>query len=188
VLDDALDEPPSRPAVPAANTPLLDGQVHDFDPSSIRVNQLSSLLALGIFAIISLPILLGLFFAIDGEWTKILVLAWTLLIAFLAARALIWPPIAYRHAHFQLDDHGLTLWRGVLWRSVQRVPRNRVQHTDVTQGPIARIFGLATLTLFTAGNHYAAVSVPGLRHEDAVALRDHLLPDHLLPDSAGDAV
>jgi membrane protein YdbS with pleckstrin-like domain len=53
-----------------------------------------------------------------------------------------------------------------------------VQHIDVAQGPLERRYGLATLSIYTAGTEYARVDLPGLRHERAVAIRDHLLPGH----------
>jgi uncharacterized protein len=70
---------------------------------------------------------------------------------------------------------GLLVARGVWWRSEVFVPRARVQHTDVTQGPLARYFGMATLKVFTAGTQHSLVDVPDLAHESAIVLRDTLL-------------
>ena len=44
------------------------------------------------------------------------------------------------------------------------VPRSRVQHTDVSQGPVERRFGLGTLVIYTAGTDYARVDLAGLDH------------------------
>ena len=49
----------------------------------------------------------------------------------------------YAHAGYQLDGDGLKLRRGVLWQIVTHVPRSRVQHTDVSQGPLERRYGSA---------------------------------------------
>ena len=78
----------------------------------------------------------------------------------------------------RLDRHGLEIHRGVWWRSRIRVPRSRVQHTDVHQGPLDRRWGLADLTVFTAGTEAAAIRLPGLPAERALALRDALLQGH----------
>ena len=48
------------------------------------------------------------------------------------------------------------------------------QHLDLKRGPLERAFGLATLVIHTAGTRMAAVSVSGLRGEDAERLRDRL--------------
>lgn len=87
-----------------------------------------------------------------------------------------WPPLEYRHASYRVDGNGLEIRRGVYFRAVTNVPRSRVQHTDVAQGPLQRRFGLATLIVHTAGNESAVVELPGLTHEIALAIRDHLLP------------
>jgi membrane protein YdbS with pleckstrin-like domain len=64
----------------------------------------------------------------------------------------------------------------VFWRTVVNVPRSRVQHTDVSQGPLERRFGLGALVVYTAGTDHARIDLGGLAYETAIALRDHLLP------------
>ena len=63
-----------------------------------------------------------------------------------------------------------------MWRAVTNVPRSRVQHTDVSQGPLERSHGLGTLVIHTAGTEHAVVGLSGLDYGTALALRDHLLP------------
>jgi hypothetical protein len=70
---------------------------------------------------------------------------------------------------------GLLVQRGVWWRTEIFVPRARVQHTDVAQGPVGRRLGIATLKVFTAASHAGVIGVDGLDHADAVAVRDRLL-------------
>jgi membrane protein YdbS with pleckstrin-like domain len=89
--------------------------------------------------------------------------------------AVLWPPLSYRRLRWRLDAAGLHLRRGVLWRSDITVPRSRVQHTDVSQGPFARLFGLASLVVYTAGTEHSEVALPGLRHATACAIRDFLI-------------
>ena len=87
-----------------------------------------------------------------------------------------WPAVRYRHISYRLSHEGLTIKRGVLWRSISAVPRSRVQHTDVSQGPIERSHELSTLIIHTAGTAHARVALPGLSSLVAIALRDQLLP------------
>jgi len=89
----------------------------------------------------------------------------------------IWPPLSWRRLRFRLDRHGLEIRRGVLWRSVTNVPRSRIQHTDVTQGPLARRFRLATLSIHTAGTEMAEIELEGLARPRAMRLRDELLQE-----------
>lgn len=73
---------------------------------------------------------------------------------------------------YRLDQDRLRVVRGLLFRHDTVVPFGRVQHVDVLQGPLERIWGLGTLVLHTAGNHNASVSLPGVLHADANAMRE----------------
>jgi membrane protein YdbS with pleckstrin-like domain len=100
------------------------------------------------------------------------------LVAYAAfATVCVWrlPGAYYRALRFGVDEHGITIQRGILWRSKIALPRIRVQHTDVSQGPLQRRYGVATLKLYTAGSRYTKIELPGLEHDDAIALRDALL-------------
>ena len=101
------------------------------------------------------------------------------------------PLWTYRSTALVVDDAGLEIARGVLWRHQISVPRSRIQHTDVTQGPVERRFGLGTLVIYTAGTEHAAIPIEGLAHETALALRDALLARDGAADvtsEAGDVV
>ncbi len=73
---------------------------------------------------------------------------------------------------FAMSDDRLRVVRGLLFRSDTVVPFGRVQHIDVDRGPLERYYDLATLTLHTAGSHNASVHLPGLNHDDALAMRE----------------
>ena len=102
--------------------------------------------------------------------------AWLLFSGLLAWRAQVWPEIAYRHASYKVDAQGIEIRRGVFWRTVINVPRSRVQHTDVSQGPLERSHELGTLVVYTAGTDHARVDLAGLAHARALRIREHLLP------------
>jgi uncharacterized protein len=89
--------------------------------------------------------------------------------------ALVWPNARYKHLRYGLDPFGLILQYGVLWRTQIALPRTRIQHSDVSQGPLQRRYGIATLKLYTAGSRYTKVELEGLQHAEAIALRDSLL-------------
>lgn len=80
----------------------------------------------------------------------------------------------YQARGYQMGGDRLRVVRGLLFQSDTVVPFGRVQHIDVHQGPIERAYGLGTLVLHTAGNHNASVSLPGLAHGDALAMREEI--------------
>jgi uncharacterized protein len=91
--------------------------------------------------------------------------------------AWLWPPVAYRHLRYGVDETGIAIESGVLWRSRVALPRVRIQHTDVSQGPLERRHGIGTLKLYTAGSRHVRIELPGLNHDEALALRDALLAE-----------
>ena len=101
---------------------------------------------------------------------------WLLFSGFLAWHAQAWPEIAYRHASYKVDGQGIEIRRGVFWRTIINIPRSRVQHTDVSQGPLERTHELGTLVVYTAGTDHARVDLQGLAHARALRIREHLLP------------
>jgi membrane protein YdbS with pleckstrin-like domain len=105
----------------------------------------------------------------------LMLVAWLLAGIALAAWALFWPPIRYRYTSYRVDEWGVTIRSGVIWRSVVSIPQSRVQHTDVSQGPIDRGLDLATLIIHTAGTQHASVSLGGLSREVAFTIRDYLI-------------
>ena len=113
-------------------------------------------------------------FGLSG-WTMLAIVG----LVWLAAIGMVtW--IAYRRwraSFWKLDDTGLHVRRGRMWRKEVLVPRSRVQHLDIERGPIERRYGLATLIVHTAGTRQHALRLAGLPDADAVALRDALVPD-----------
>lgn len=90
----------------------------------------------------------------------------------------------WRRTRWKLDGRGLSVKRGLVWRSEVLVPRTRVQHLDLERGPIERRYGLATLVVHTAGTRMNALRQHGFLDADAVALRDALLPESNRHDDA----
>ena len=100
--------------------------------------------------------------------------AWALLLTATVGYVWKYPPARYRHLRYRIDDVGITIRDGVFWRAWSALPRVRIQHTDVSQGPLQRRCGVADLKLYTAGSRYTCIVLPGLEHAVALALRDEL--------------
>jgi membrane protein YdbS with pleckstrin-like domain len=84
------------------------------------------------------------------------------------------PMRRYTAKGYNMSTDRLRVVRGIWWRSDTVVPFGRVQHIDVEQGPIERSFGIATMTLHTAGSHNASVHLPGLEESLARAMREEI--------------
>lgn len=81
-------------------------------------------------------------------------------------------PGRWRRWGYAFTERELHVASGWLTRVHTVVPVSRVQHIDVSQGPIERSAGVATLSLHTAGTEGSLVVLPGIRRERAEEIRD----------------
>ncbi len=167
-------QPDAQP--PAAESPsIVDDLDKALDPDSVTVARIVTAIWMMILAIPLAAAAIPLAFSDLGTSIWIWIGAGGVGYAALFAWSLYWPGVRYRHASYRVAESGLWIRRGVVWRSEISVPKSRVQHTDVSQGPLQRRFDLATLVLHTAGTQHAAVSLGGLSHTAALAIRDYLI-------------
>ena len=160
-------------------TSVVDGEYHSLDPRSIQVQRIGGWIFTAVVGTLSVIGGGTAVVAVEDApaWLRVaLPLLWLAGISLLAWHAYRWPPLDYRHTSYRVDGQGIEIRKGVYWRVVIHVPRSRVQHTDVSEGPVERRFGLGTLVIYTAGTDHARVDLAGLEHAVAVRLRDHLLP------------
>jgi uncharacterized protein len=93
------------------------------------------------------------------------------------------PQRIYDRLGYSLSDRFLRVVRGWLFHTDTIVPQIRVQHIDVTRGPLDKAFGTATLVVHTAGTHNSIVSLPGLSPARAAEIRD-AIREHVRTDFA----
>jgi membrane protein YdbS with pleckstrin-like domain len=158
---------------------VADGVDHSLDPRVIPLQRIGG----GIFyGVIAVGALVALTVADEGPaWLRASL--WLTLVVLSQWHGYRWPARSYQHTSYRVDDQGIEIRRGVFWRVVINVPRSRVQHIDVSQGPVERKYGLGTLVIYTAGTDHAKVELEGLEHGRALRIRQHLLPSE-----SGDAV
>jgi membrane protein YdbS with pleckstrin-like domain len=165
--------------LPLEETPsVADGVEHLLEPSWVELQRIVGWIVCGVlgpilFIAVIVAMIVG---SLSADVKVLLAVAWLAVMALLVWLAQWWPPIEYRYFKYRLDALGIYIRRGVVWRTVVSVPRSRVQHMDVAQGPVERRFGLATLSIYTAGTEFARVDLPGLSYARAVRIRDYLLP------------
>ena len=157
---------------------IADGTLRPLDPRYVNLQQQIGWITAAVLAVIAVPISIMLAIAIATTfWAVSMIVASVFgFLIFLTWWLVAWPPVSYRYVSYRVDADGLEIRSGVYFRSVTTVPKSRVQHTDVSQGPLQRKYGLATLTAHTAGTEHAEVQLPGLPHDVALRIRDHLLP------------
>lgn len=177
-IDELLPATPRAPEDGAeAGVPVVRGVTRRLDAAYVSAARLSGWILTGVLTVAGLVGFLVLAAASDRGWLLLggAAAALLALLAVSAATAHAWPALEYRRTSWRVDDEGIEIRRGVVWRHVVSVPRARIQHTDVAQGPIQRRFGLATLVVHTAGNREYEVQLSGLSRPVALGVRDFLL-------------
>jgi membrane protein YdbS with pleckstrin-like domain len=159
------------------------GEIRTLDPRVVTLNRITGSIVGAIFSLMHLVTIAVMVLARAWPWWGLVLLAlsWIPVTGFFVWLAVKWPQIDYRHWRYRVDADEIEIWSGVVWRQAVVVPRSRVQHIDVSQGPIERSYGLATLSIHTAGTQYSKVDLPGLDHTVALTIRDALLPKDAEP-------
>lgn len=161
------------------STRTIEEDYHPLDPNIVAAERIVGAVVLAAMVVFGLiGWLLIAFLVLDGiGWQSLL--CGLGIASFLTGLAvLFWfdPLWKHRTTRWRETDGGFELKRGYIWWHHMFVPRERIQHTDVVQGPILRRFEMATLVINTAGTHEYSISVEGLPLKQAEALRSSLLP------------
>ncbi len=129
--------------------------------------QLGSL-AEGLFSIGVAMVVVLAWDAIDFRW-------WmpALALALLAAYVAVVPQWRYLVHRWEVTDTAVYTQTGWWARERRIAPMSRIQTVDYAEGPIARLFGLATVTVTTA-SAAGALQIVGLAKARALQLVDEL--------------
>ncbi|MFM9105529.1 MAG: PH domain-containing protein, partial [Chloroflexota bacterium] len=100
-----------------------------------------------------------------------------LVFALLTAGALLWQVVSWWNLTYEVRDGRLLVRSGTLSRRERFVPLERVQAVDLTDTPLQRVFGLATMRVETAagGVKEADIRLEAVPRLQAEALRAGLL-------------
>jgi len=156
---------------------LADGEFHHVDRNSIPVGRIG--MAINAAVLLGMAFVVLSFIAFNPRLAaEIKVTALTIWIAMfplLGILGWVWPGVRYRHTFYSLRADRLIIRRGVFWKIETVVPKSRIQHIDISQGPVQRSYQVSDLVIHTAGTRFALVPLPGLSQSLAPRLRNLLL-------------
>jgi len=75
---------------------------------------------------------------------------------------------------YLVREKDLSYQKGLITYKLITVPFNRIQHVEVNQGILAKIFKLSSVKIYTAGGNASDLSIPGLPAEIAQNLKSFL--------------
>ncbi|MHA7100312.1 PH domain-containing protein [Roseivirga pacifica] len=81
----------------------------------------------------------------------------------------------FKKKKYALRERDLLYTKGLIWSVRTSIPFNRIQHAEVKQGPLDRIFKLHSIKIYTAGGSQSDLSIPGLPEETALRIKEFVL-------------
>lgn len=81
------------------------------------------------------------------------------------------PKLRYRRWRYEIYEQEIYIQHGILIRTRTVIPMIRVQHVDTKQGPVLKMYKLATVSISTAATTH---EIPALYEADASSLRDRI--------------
>ena len=151
-------------------------QVQNLEYKGLHRNYLTvELLGISIlWIVIGLAILMNIIFNSEIRGTifpPLLFGFWILLVAttsFVVVKG-------FKRKKYALRERDIVYQQGLIWRKFVVLPFNRVQHAEVHQGPIERIFDLGKLKVYTAGGSSSDLTISGLEVKKAQSLKHFIL-------------
>lgn len=126
------------------------------------------------FTVLAIAMVVAFYwYKLPWEWNwyclvPIIWLLWFLLATYLVSKN-------YEIQGYALREKDILYRNGIIWRRTTAVPFNRIQHCEVKQGPVERLFNLKTLEVYTAGGQSSDLKIPGLQGDLATQLKEFIL-------------
>lgn len=143
-------------------------------PTVLKVWRFSSFISTGVFLLLVLTLDLVISLS-EASWP--FPTGFPTLCAAVLFLPMAWyiPKLQYDRWRYAIRDEDVLVSYGVVWRTRRCLPRLRIQHVDITSGPIDRMLGLVHLSLYTAGAVGTVAKIPGLTPVEAETIRADLL-------------
>lgn len=93
------------------------------------------------------------------------------LTAILLGDIVVSPQVRYARYRYAIDEEAIRVREGFLWITYSVVPIERLHKIELSQGPIARLFGFFTVNVTTAGGE---VNIKFIQETVATEIAEHL--------------
>lgn len=94
-----------------------------------------------------------------------------------------------RKKGYAVREHDIIYKSGLLNQKQTTIPFNRVQHVEIYEGALLRLFGLCRIEFFTAGGSFGDLKIPGLPLEEANKIKTYVIEQvipHTVEPTEGD--
>lgn len=153
----------STDELPAIEEVIFSPLERDF----LIVERISLAIGMAVF----LAVGVALFSFIDRLQDPIIILGAVIVYGLFVAFNLMAIHINYKFSGYALREKDILYRSGWLQRKTRIVMISRIQHVSVQSGPLERRFGLASVSVFTAGSAAADFTIKGIKEETAKKIK-----------------
>jgi hypothetical protein len=82
--------------------------------------------------------------------------------------------LSFTKRKYALREKDISYKSGLLIRQITTVPFSRIQHVETDEKPISRIFGLASLSIYTAGDSSDDLVIKGITKKKALKIKEFI--------------
>ncbi len=75
---------------------------------------------------------------------------------------------------YLIREKDVSFQRGLITFKMTSVPLNRIQHVEINQGVLAKMLGLSSVKIYTAGGSSSDLTIPGLAATEARKVKSFL--------------
>ncbi len=80
----------------------------------------------------------------------------------------------FKNKQFLLTEYDIRYKRGLVSKTETCLPLKRIQHIEVKQDVISKLFGLSKMVMYTAGGSSGDLSIPGITMATALQLKEQI--------------
>lgn len=125
------------------------------------------------FFIVFLAVFLITNFGMDVEFSTSIFYFYT--VPFLVLMLiLVFLLIGFPKRQYILRERDLSYKSGVFYKTLTTVPFSRIQHIEIDERPFSRIFKLASISVFTAGDSSDDIVIKGIKKMDALQIKEYI--------------
>lgn len=141
---------------------------HPLEKEYLKVSRISFYIS-GLIVLIAVA---TAFYFIKKIQSPVIIFSAAAIFIFLTISGWISMNLGFKLSGYALRDKDILYKRGWFVRKTRIVPLSRIQHVSVQSGPIERKFGLASISIYTAGSQEADFTIRGISTQTAQQIKE----------------
>jgi membrane protein YdbS with pleckstrin-like domain len=129
------------------------------------------------FSILFIPFFVGLIilhqFAFSDEIKEYIIGIYAFFVIFFGF-VFIYLRLSFPLRKYALRENDISYKAGLFAKKMTTVPFSRIQHVEIDEKPISRIFRLSSISVYTAGDSSDDLEIKGIKKETALQIKEFI--------------